>query len=37
MGDQCLIKKKVLLEVSIIIFITEVTDFDNEQKCTSAS
>ncbi len=40
MGDQCLIKKKTWSEYIILYkteVATDVTDFDNEQKFTSAS
>ncbi len=38
MGDQCLIKKKKLpYKTEVATIFTDVTDFDNEQKITSAS
>ncbi len=40
MGDQCLIKIKTWSEYIILYkteFATDVTDFDNEQKCNCAS
>ncbi len=40
MGDQCLVKIKTWSEYIIPYkteFATDVTDFDNEQKCNCAS
>ncbi len=43
MGDQCLIKKKrkrkenLGQKTEVATFFTDVTDYDNEQKNTSAS
>ncbi len=42
MGDQCVKKKKLVrinlnIKLRLLIFFTDVTDFDNEQKCTSVS
>ncbi len=46
MGDQCLVKKLYIkkknlgqnklyqIKLSLLHFFTDVTDFDNEQKCT---
>ncbi len=42
-GDQCLIKIKtwseciILYKTEVATDVTDVTDFDNEQKCNSAS
>ncbi len=43
MEDKCLIKKNIgqntfyQIKLRLLQFCTDVTDFDNEQKCTSAS
>ncbi len=41
MGDQWLVKKLLKIEFhhknEVARFFTDVTDFDNEQKCISAS